>query len=104
MSMLQLESFANVPRNLPLKFHQNWVSNSWDSANIEFVSMVGRVRHENDFAYHPTPHPTQTQCQQYLSCYWPDFDETLKVGSWEPGRQIYWEAGDEMYKLKRIFW
>ena len=22
------------------------------------------VRHENDFAYHPTPHPTQTQCQQ----------------------------------------
>ena len=31
---------------------------------------------------HPTP-PTQTQCQQYLSCYWPDFDETLKVGSWE---------------------
>ena len=27
--------------------------------------------------------PTQTQSQQYLSCYWPDFDETLKVGSWE---------------------
>ena len=26
---------------------------------------------------------TETQCQQYLSCYWPDFDETLKVGSWE---------------------
>ena len=23
---------------------------------------------------------TETQCQQYLSCYWPDFDETLKVG------------------------
>ena len=22
-----------------------------------------------------------TQCQQFLSCYWPDFDETLKVGS-----------------------
>ena len=28
-------------------------------------------------------HPTQTQCQQYLSCYWPDFDQTLKVESWE---------------------
>ena len=31
------------------------------------------VRHENDFAHHPTPPtphpPTQTQCQQYLSCY-----------------------------------
>ena len=33
---------------------------------------------------HPTPPPTtQTQCQQYLSCYLPDFDETLNVGSWE---------------------
>ena len=21
--------------------------------------------------------------QEYLSCYWPDFDETLQVGSWE---------------------
>ena len=31
----------------------------------------------------PPPHPTQTQCHQYLSCYWSDFDETLKVGSWE---------------------
>ena len=25
------------PRNLPLKFHQNWVSYSWDIADIEFV-------------------------------------------------------------------
>ena len=34
---------------------------------------LGWVRHENDFAYpthptHPLTHPTQTQCQQYLSC------------------------------------
>ena len=35
--------------------------------------------------HHP---PTQTQSQQYLSCYWPDFDETLKVGSWEHLEQI----------------
>jgi len=47
------------------------------------------VRHENDFAHHPTPHPTtQTLCLQYLSCYWPDFDETLNVGSWEHLEQI----------------
>ena len=26
--------------------------------------------------------------QQYLSCYWPNFDETLKVGSWEHQEQI----------------
>ena len=32
-----------------------------------------------------TPHPTP---QQYLSCYWPDFDETLKRGSWEHLEQI----------------
>ena len=24
----------------------------------------------------------------YLSCYWPDFDQTLKVGSWEPLEEI----------------
>ena len=36
----------------------------------------------------PPPPPTQTQCQQYLSCYWPDFDQTLKVGSWEHLEQI----------------
>ena len=37
----------------------------------------------------PTHHPpTQTQYQQYLSCYWPDFDETLKVGSCEHLEQI----------------
>ena len=30
----------------------------------------------------PTP-PTQTQCHEYLSCYWPDFDKNLKLGSWE---------------------
>ena len=31
----------------------------------------------------PPPPTTQTQSQQYLSCYWPDYDETLMVGSWE---------------------
>ena len=30
-----------------------------------------------------TPHPTQTQYPEYLRCYWLDFDETLKTGSWE---------------------
>merc|ERR1712115_361904 len=26
--------------------------------------------------------------QQYLSCYWPDFDQTLNEGSWEHIKQI----------------
>ena len=36
----------------------------------------------------PPPPPTQTQCQQYLNCDCPDFDETLKVGFWEHIEQI----------------
>ena len=35
-----------------------------------------------------TTHPTETQYQEYLSCYCPDFDETLQVGSWEHLEQI----------------
>ena len=34
--------------------------------------------------HHP---PKETQCQQYLSCYGPDFDKTLKEGSWEHLKQ-----------------
>ena len=37
MSPWQLESAQDGPRNLPLKFGQNRVSNSWDIADIEFV-------------------------------------------------------------------
>ena len=37
MSPWQLEFVLNVHRNLPSKFHQNRVSNSWDIADIEFV-------------------------------------------------------------------
>ena len=37
--------------------------------------------------HHPPP-PPQTQRKQYLSCYWPDFDQTLKVGSWEHLEEI----------------
>ena len=29
---------------------------------------------------HHHPPPPQTQCHQYLSCSWPDFNQTLKVG------------------------
>ena len=46
------------------------------------------VWYENDFAHHHHHPPQQTQCQQYLSCYWPDFDQTLKIGSWKHLEQI----------------
>ena len=38
--------------------------------------------------YTTTDHPPGTQCRQYLSCYWSDFDKTLKVASWEHLEQI----------------
>ena len=38
---------------------------------------------------HTTPTTTtQTQYQEYLSCYLLDFDKTLKVGAWEHLEQI----------------
>ena len=40
------------------------------------------------YHHHPPPPPTtQTQCQQYLSCYWFDFNQTLKLGSWDEQQQ-----------------
>ena len=45
MSLWQLESVLDVPRNLPVKFHQNRVSNSWDIAEIEFLWWVGVQSH-----------------------------------------------------------
>ena len=40
MSPRQMESVLNVHRNLPLKFHQNRVSNSWDIADVELWANV----------------------------------------------------------------
>ena len=37
ISLWQLESVQDGPRNLTLKFGQNRVSNSWDIADIEFL-------------------------------------------------------------------
>ena len=39
----------------------------------------------------PPTHPPYQQLmfrQQYLSCYWPDLDQTLYKGSWEHIQQI----------------
>ena len=33
------------------------------------------------------PPPTQTQCRQYLSYSWPDFNQSLKVGLWDQQQQ-----------------
>ena len=41
MSLWQLESVQDSPRNLRLKFGQNRVSNSWDITDIEFLWVGG---------------------------------------------------------------
>ena len=51
ISLWQLESIQYGPGNLPLKFGQNRVSNSWDIADIEFV-WVGGV--QSNFVSSPT--------------------------------------------------
>ena len=34
--------------------------------------------------HHP---PLETQCEQYLSCYWPNFAQTLNIGFWDQQEQ-----------------
>ena len=53
--------------------------------NLTSTQRLGFTR---KLPYNHHPPPTETQCQQYLSCYGPDFDETLKVGSCEHLEQI----------------
>ena len=62
MSLWQLKSVQDGPRDLTLKFCQNRVSNSWDIANIEFVwVVVGGVQSH----FHVQP-PTTLR----LGCRW----------------------------------
>ena len=83
LSPWQLESVLNVHRNLPLKFHQNRVSNSWDIANIEFLwwGGVGWVGFAESFSLQ-----TQPLCcvvlglgfwQFHVCCFWIQFDGGL---------------------------
>ena len=44
--------------------------------------------HQNHITTIRTTSP-KTQCQQYLSCYWPDLDQIFKVGSWDPLSQFF---------------
>ena len=50
-----------------------------------FCSAWPRLKVNAKIGLHTT---TQTLRQQYLSCYWPDFDQTLNKGSWEHKQQI----------------
>ena len=46
------------------------------------------------------PTPTETQCPYYLSCYSPNLDQTLKIGSWDHLEPIF--AG--IFFCVKSFW
>ena len=52
MSQWHLESVKDGPRNLPVKFGQNRVSNNWDIDDIEFA-MVGGGGMPSHFLVNP---------------------------------------------------
>ena len=53
MSLWQIESVLDVPRNLHVKFHQIRVSNSWDIADIEFLWWVCGWSSQSHFLVKP---------------------------------------------------
>ena len=40
--------------------------------------------------------------KEYLSCYWPNFDQTLKVGSWDHLKHIPTVTGEKMFCQKKF--
>ena len=62
-------------------------SEYWQNPNLTSTQPVGFYTKMTLHHHHPPP-PPQTQCRQYLSYYGPNFDETLKVASWEHLEQI----------------
>ena len=58
-------------------FKHRFLGTSRIDSNYQVDICTGNICPGNIFPY-----------QEYLSCYWHDFDETLKVGSWEHLEQI----------------
>ena len=56
---------------------------------VTFVQASGIICSHNIFPY-----------QEYLSCYWPDYDEILKVGSWEHLEEVF---GSNIFFIQN-FW
>ena len=46
---------------------------------VDFVLLLSQQQEEQEQEEPPT---------KYLGCYWPDFDQTLNIGTWEPLEQI----------------
>ena len=84
MSPWLFASVENGSRNPPLKFGQNRASNSWDMASFGPNS---KGRFLRPFLTDANPHSDLCPgnicpgniCpyQEYLSCYWPNFDQTF---------------------------
>ena len=92
MSPWQLESILNVHRNLPLKFHQNRVSNTWDIADIELL-WSGWVGFAESFY-------CQTQiCVEVRLGFW-QYIQTQTPSSWNEEVLIVWGSSHKYH----FFW
>ena len=65
----------------------------WPNIVFTNCSAWPRLKLNTKIGLHTTHHPpttttTQTLRQQYLSCDWPDLDQTLNKESWEHIQQI----------------
>ena len=98
MSWWQLQSVVYVPRTLCLKFDPNRSSESWDIADMDkshqdiWVDFYYRIKNDRDCKI-PILSFTAKKCcgsgnilichgeicpyQQYLGCYWTDFEHTI---------------------------
>ena len=72
-------------KHIPLELYidREGFNNYCHNPNSTSTQLKSWVWHVNDF----NPPTTQTQCQQYLSCFWPDFILTLKLGSLDEQQQ-----------------
>ena len=69
-------SKSPIPQLLPTRFWLN-LGPSWTDFNCHDEICLGNICPGDFFPY-----------QKYLSCYWQEFYQTLKVGSWDHLEQI----------------
>ena len=88
-----LHTFLSMDINIWPTYPENCCLKAWLNKTLPSLDICPHFRKVfSDLAYisfyTPPPTTTQTLRQQYLSCNWPDLDQTLNKGSWEHMQQI----------------
>ena len=55
-----------------------------------------------EMTLHHPPTTTQTQCQQYLSCSRPDFNQTFNISFWDQQEQQHEHQQQQQQKQERV--